>query len=176
MPHLDVVYGMARRLSASEAEAEDLVQETFMRAYRSFGTFELRDYGAKPWLLKILHNAFYTRRSREHRQPSLMDDVDFDRFAGELDAEPLEAVFDGEVDWDQFDEELKVAVESLQPEYRSVLLLWALGDMSYREIAEACDCPMGTVMSRLYRARQQLGQTLAEYAAERNLGTERFDR
>jgi RNA polymerase sigma-70 factor (ECF subfamily) len=174
--HLDAVYGMARRLSADENEADDLVQETFMRAYRAFGRFELREYGAKPWLLKILHNVFYTRRGREHRQPTLLDDADFDHFAGELDAPALEALADGAVDWDQFDQELKESVNALAPEYRSVIVLWALEEMSYREIADVCDCPIGTVMSRLYRARQQLGQRLADYAAERKIATARFSR
>ena len=172
--HLDAVYGMARRLSANESEADDLVQETFMRAYRAFGRFELREYGAKPWLLKILHNVFFTRRNREHRQPTLLDDTDFDHFAGELDSPSLEALSDGKVDWELFDEELKESVNSLGPEYRSVILLWSLEELSYREIAEVCDCPIGTVMSRLYRARQQLGQRLADYAAENRIATERF--
>ena len=77
---------------------------------------------------------------------------------------------------DQFDEELKEAVNSLGPEYRSVILLWSLEELSYREIAEVCDCPIGTVMSRLYRARQQLGQRLADYAVENKIATERFSR
>ena len=116
LPHLDAVYRMARRLSASESEADDLVQETFMRAYRAFGRFELREYGAKPWLLKILHNVFYTRCGQERRQPSLLDDADFDNFADQVMQEPLETLVDGDVNWELFDQELKWAVEELQPD------------------------------------------------------------
>ncbi len=174
MPHLDVVYRVARMLADSEADAEDLVQETFIRAYRAFDRFELREYGAKPWLLRILHNVFYTAKGRQRRSPTLLDDVDFDHFADELNTLGEDPLTLAEMDWEQFDEELKTAVEGLQPEYRSVLLLWAIEGLSYREIAEICDCPIGTVMSRLYRARQLVGRELGEYARERGIRTERF--
>ncbi len=176
MPHLDAVYRMARRLASSEAEAEDLVQETYTRALKGFGQFELREFGAKPWLFKILHNQFYTHAGRSRRQPTLLDDVDFDNFTAELDDAQLDDISADSFDWDSCDEELKHAMEELQPEYRTVLLLWALEDLSYKEIAEVCRCAVGTVMSRLYRARQLLGQKLSTYAQQRNLSTERFKR
>ena len=167
LPHLDAVHRVARSLASSGAEADDLVQETFVRAFRGFGTFELREYGAKPWLLRILHNAFYTLKGKERRQPTLLEDVDFDRFADELDDADVEPVSAGSINWDHFDQELKQAVLELQPEYRAVLLLWAVEGLSYKEIATACDCALGTVMSRLYRARQLLGRKLRPYANER---------
>ncbi len=176
MPHLDALYRIARRLAGSDAEADDLVQETFVRALRAFDSFELRAFGAKPWLFKILHNVFYTRVGRARKQPALLDDVDFDHFAGELDEAQLDQNGIGGIDWENCDQELKHAVEELQPEYRSVLLLWALEGLSYKEIAEVCSCAVGTVMSRLYRARQLVGKKLRGYAAGRNLDTERFDR
>ena len=73
------------------------------------------------------------------------------------------------IDWDSIDEDLKRAVDSLQPEYRSVLLLWSFEELSYKEIADVCDCAIGTVMSRLYRARQLLAKRLSAYAASRNV-------
>ena len=166
---------MARRLAGTEAEAEDLVQETYTRALRAFGQFELREFGAKPWLFKILHNVFYTYTGRARRQPTLLDDVDFDNFSAELDNAQLDDGSAPAIDWDNCDEELKHAIDELQPEYRTVLLLWALEDLSYKEIADVCRCAIGTVMSRLYRARQLLGTRLRDYARERNLSTERFD-
>jgi RNA polymerase sigma-70 factor (ECF subfamily) len=169
LPHLDLVYRIAFKLAGSPHEAEDLVQETFFRAYRSFGQFELREYGAKPWLLKILHNAFFTRRGQQNRAPSLMEDLSLDDFAAELEGKPFDTLVPGQMDWENFDDELKGAVESLAPEYRSVLLLWALGDLSYKEIAQVLGCALGTVMSRLYRARRQLSQVLAEYAIQRGI-------
>jgi len=167
--HAELAYRLALRLTGSAHEAEDLVQDTFLRAYRAFDRFELREYGAKPWLLKILHHVFCTRWGRAAREPTLLQDVDFDDFAAELEREPLPQLAAGQIDWDGFDEELKTAVGRLPPEYRSVLLLWALGELTYKEISTVLGCAMGTVMSRLYRARQMLGQSLAEYAKGRGL-------
>lgn len=175
LPHLDAVYRMARVLVSGEAEADDLVQETFVRAFRAFDRFELREYGPRPWLLRILYNVFCTAKGKQRREPTLLDDVDFDHFADELERAPTEPVTAEAINWEYFDEELKSAVERLQPEYRGVLLLWAIEELSYKEIAEVCGCALGTVMSRLYRARQLLGQRLQEYARERKLSTERFD-
>lgn len=169
LPHLDVVYRVAVKLSGKAAEADDLVQETFLRAYRSFGSFELREYGAKPWLLKILHNVFFTRRGQEQRGPSLLEDVGVDDVAAGEMVEPIGPLGIGEMNWEGFDEELKHAVEKLAPEYRSVITLWALGDLSYKEIADVLDVALGTVMSRLYRARKQLTETLKGYAERRGI-------
>jgi RNA polymerase sigma-70 factor (ECF subfamily) len=169
LPHLDTVYRMARRLTGSDTEADDLVQETFLRAYRGFETFQLRQYGAKPWLLKILHNVFYTRVGREARQPGTADQIDFDEVAENQRAGGIEIDIT-DLNWDAFDQELKGAINTLSPEHREVLLLWALEGFSYKEIAEVCGCAIGTVMSRLYRARQQVSEKLAGYAKDRGLG------
>jgi RNA polymerase sigma-70 factor (ECF subfamily) len=172
LPHLEAMYRLARRLAGNEAEADDLVQEALLRAYRAFGRFELRDYGAKPWLLKILHNVFYTRRGREAKQPALLDEVDIDHFAGGrvpgASAKPSDERSADNIDWEFMDEEIVRAVDTLSPEYRTVLLLWAMEGLSYKEIADVCDCAIGTVMSRLHRARQALSGKLAHYAQGRN--------
>ncbi len=168
LPHLDSVFRTARRLTGNETEADDLVQETFIRAFKAFDRFEFREHGVRPWLLKILHNAFYTHLGKMRRRPTLLDDVSFDQFAAELETLPDEMGIDN-IAWDAIDEQLKRAVDGLQPEYRVVLLLWSFEDLSYKEIAEVCGCPVGTVMSRLYRARQLLGETLAGYAERENV-------
>ncbi len=167
--HLDLVYRMALKLTGDSHEAEDLVQETFLRAHKAFEKFELRDYGAKPWLLRILHNVFYTRCGATGRGPTLIDDLSLDDIAAELEQVPMHSIATGEVNWELFDGELKAAILGLAPEYRSVLILWALGDLSYKEIAGVLGCALGTVMSRLFRARQQLGESLSQFAAERGL-------
>ena len=176
LPHLDSVHRMARVLASDAAEADDLVQEAYVRAFRAFRRFELREYGARPWLLRILHNVFYTMKGRQRREPTLLDDVDFDHFSEELAEAASEPLFADDVDWDRFDDEVKRAVVQLQPEYRSVLLLWALEGLTYKEIACVCQCALGTVMSRLYRARQLAGRELREYAHQRKLSTDRFTR
>lgn len=167
--HLDLVYRVAMKLTGDPHEAEDLVQETFLRAHASYASFELREYGARPWLLKILQNAFFTRCAQAKRAPSLLEDLSLDNIATDLDQNPLPTFPPGTVDWDQFDEELKLAVLALSPKYRSVIVLWALGDLTYKEIAETLGCAMGTVMSRLYRARQKLGKELSVFAAGRGI-------
>ncbi len=169
--HMDLVYRMAVKLTGDLHEAEDLVQETFLRAHRAFEKFELREYGAKPWLLRILHNVFYTRCGQANRAPSLMEDLSLDDIAVELEQHPLPAFSMEDSHWDGFEEELKSAVLCLAPEYRSVIVLWALGELSYKEIAKALRCPIGTVMSRLYRARQQLGAMLKDFAEARRITT-----
>lgn len=167
--HLDIVYRMAVKLTGDPSEAEDLVQDTFLRAHRSFAKFELREYGAKPWLLKILHNAFYSRRTKSARAPTLFDDLSFDDLASELRPDTDWLSVGEVVNWDQFDDELRSALLALSPEYREVIVLWALADLSYQEIADAIGCAIGTVMSRLYRARKKLSEQLCEFAADRRL-------
>lgn len=181
LPHLDSVYRLARSLSGTEAEADDLLQETFIRAYQAFEGFELRDYGAKPWLFRILYNAFYTLKGRQRRQPATVGDVDFDHFAhgsgGQEDANPtggaIGALSWEHLDWEHFDEEVKSAVAQLQPEFRTVLLLWSVEGLSYKEIAQVCDCALGTVMSRLFRARRVMAKQLDEYARARRWPSKR---
>ena len=166
MEHLDMLYRMARRLTRDEASAEDLVQETYLRALRSYESFDLKEFGIRPWLLRILHNLHASRYKREKLQPQALDEEQL------LSAAP--AGGDGQAPptanlWDGMDQELVTAVNELPDEYRTVLMLWAIEELSYKEIAEAVDVPIGTVMSRLYRARQRLSEQLRGMAAEQGL-------
>lgn len=175
LPHIDAVFRLGRALAGTQQDAEDLVQETYVRAFQAFGKFELREYGAKPWLFRILYNTFYTHRTKRRREPALLGDGELD-FLGDRSNRPsLPESLPGHVDWEQFDEEVKLAVDRLQPEYRSALLLWSIEGLTYREIAEVCDCALGTVMSRLYRARRLLASSLADYARDRKWPLERFE-
>ena len=99
-------------------------------------------------------------------KPGTADQIDFDEVA---ENQQPSAVDIADLNWDAFDQELKAAVNTLSPDYREVLLLWALEGLSYKEIAEVCGCAIGTVMSRLYRARQQVSEKLAVYAKDRGL-------
>lgn len=168
MVELDAVHRMAFHLARESEEASDLVQETYLRAFRAEQTFELRDRGIRPWLFKILHNVFYTRLGKQRRQPTIMDDMQFDNAAGELD-HPAPAWDLASLDWDQVDQRLKRAISDLDPRYRDVLLLWAVEGLKYREVADVLDVPLGTVMSRLYRARALLSERLADLAAENGI-------
>jgi RNA polymerase sigma-70 factor (ECF subfamily) len=164
LPHLDVVYRVARRLSGSEHEAEDLVQETYLKAYRAFANFEVRSYGVRPWLLKILNNTFLNRRAREKRAPKSTDQQTLEETQA-VDA----SVAPPDLDYEHLDAEVKQALDGLAPEFRSVVLLWATMELSYQEIADILDVPIGTVMSRLHRARRQLTGDLETYAREQRV-------
>lgn len=174
LPHLDAVYRLARALAGSEAEADDLVQETFVRAFQGFAGFELREYGARPWLLRILHNAFYSLKARERRLPISLETVDAERALDPGSEDAVEPGLDT-LNWEHFDQEIKGAVDKLPADYRAALLLWSIEGYTYKEIADICDCALGTVMSRLYRARRLMIRHLRDYARERQWPTERFE-
>ncbi len=169
LPHLDTVYRVALRLARNEHEAEDLAQETYLKAYKAFGRFEMREHGIRPWLLRILHNTFLNRVSRSKRAPRATDQQSLDQVHSEvLDrAQTLEPPM---LDYENLDSEVKEALGRLSPDFRLVLSLWATMDFSYKQIAEILDVPIGTVMSRLHRARQQLVSELRDYARENRLG------
>jgi RNA polymerase sigma-70 factor (ECF subfamily) len=192
LAELDTLYRVANRLTRNPERAGDLVQETYLRAFRSRDGFDLQEHGMRPWLLRILRNLHLSRAEREKRQPVAVDGEALDSLnaAGPVDnvgrtdggngsgrgpdaaAEALDAALEtGTTPWlglnpDHLDERLKRALENLQEEYQLVLLLWAVEELSYKEIAEVLDVPIGTVMSRLHRARQKLAAQLKEYAME----------
>ncbi|MGE3180779.1 MAG: sigma-70 family RNA polymerase sigma factor [Phycisphaerae bacterium] len=168
LPHLDAVYRFARRLSGDENEAHDLVQETYLKAYKAFEKFELREFGVKPWLLKILHNAFLNRQAKIKRSPFAADQQALD----EMHADESRTYSDeiSQLSLDDLDEEVKTALERLTPEFRAIILLWGTMEFSYQEIADILGIPIGTVMSRLHRARSQLLHALRDYAREQRLG------
>lgn len=157
LPHLETVYRVARRLSRNDHEAEDLTQETMLKAYRAFSGFEMREFGIKPWLLRILNNTFLNRRAKLKNAPRAVDREVLEQTAAADDA-------DIRLDFEKLDAEVKDALERLAPEFRTAILLWGTMEFSYQEIAEILDVPIGTVMSRLHRARRQLAQTLKDYA------------
>jgi len=165
---LDAVYRLAWHLARNPDEAAELAQETYLKALGAEDRFELRSFGIRPWLFRILHNCFYTRIGKRQREPTLAEDLSHESVPSELDHPP--PAWDlASLDWEQVDERLKAAIEDLGVPYREVLLLWAVEGLKYKEIAEALDIPLGTVMSRLYRARQTLSRQLGEYAAEQGI-------
>lgn len=160
LEHLDTLYRMACRLTRNPAAAEDLVQETYLRAIRSREGFQLEQFGIRPWLLRILYNLHFSRSAREKKQPRAIDDE-------LLQATPTAATGESPINpasYDAMDEQIVHALDALPAEYRTVLLLWAVEEFSYKEIADALDIPIGTVMSRLHRARQKLSDVLKDYA------------
>jgi RNA polymerase sigma-70 factor (ECF subfamily) len=169
LPMLPSLYGAAIRLTRNAADAEDLVQEAVLRAYRGFGGFQ-EGTNLKAWLYRILTNSYINTYRKKQRQPQTVegpDDVEewylYDRLGGRnVEGSAEEAVLDRIPD-----QAVKDAVESLPERYRLPVLLADVEGFSYKEIAEIMDTPIGTVMSRLHRGRKALEKALWDTAKER---------
>jgi len=158
--HLDAMYRVALRLTGNPADAEDLVQEAMLRAYRSWDRFTLGT-NAKGWLLTILRNLFINEYRRRRRHPETVDLDTIEPFAvfENVPEDPQGAFFDRIVD----DEVLR-ALDELPEVFREAVMLSDVEGLSYEEIAKVLDVPVGTVKSRLYRGRRMLQAKLYEYA------------
>ena len=159
--HLDALYRVALRLTNNASDADDLVQETMLKAYKAWDQYE-QGTNAKGWLLTILRHAFINEYRRRTRHPENVDLDTIEPFAvfGEIqDDDPQGAFFDKIVD----DEVLR-AIDQLPEAFRETLVLSDVESMSYQEIAKILEIPVGTVKSRLFRARQMLQAKLYDYA------------
>ena len=171
--HMDALYRAALRMTRDPVDAEDLVQETYLKATRSVARYR-EGAGTRAWLFRILTNAYIDRYRQRRRSPEEVQLLEggglYDLFLESRDPATLAAAApwtEGELDEflkDVVSDEVKAALESLPPAFRLVLILRDVEGFSYREIAEITGVPVGTVMSRLFRARRALQQRLARYA------------
>ena len=171
LPLLSSLYGAALRLTRNPADAEDLVQETYLRAFRGFGGFQ-EGTNLKAWLYRILTNSFINTYRKKQREPQLVegpDDIDEWYLFDKLGARSVEPSAEVEVLDKIPDESVKAALESLPENFRLPVLLADVEGFSYKEIAEIMDTPVGTVMSRLHRGRKALQKALWDTAKERGL-------
>jgi len=173
MPYMDQLYSAAMRMTRNPADAEDLVQETYLRAYRGFGGFK-EGTNLKAWLYRILTNTYiniYRAKKRRPQESELDDSEDFVlyRRIGGLEAAEAERTPESEVLDAMPDDMVKQALEALPEQFRMAVLLADVEGFSYKEIAEITDVPVGTVMSRLHRGRRQLQKRLFDFAKERGL-------
>ena len=180
--HLDAVYRMAMHLTRRPDEADDLVQEVYVRAMRPHTIERFHDNsregggGMRAWLFAITHNVFYSKLKKDARRPTAVEEF-YDESATEGPPDEPPPLWDGQqLDWEHVDERLKKIIHDLKPEYREVLLMWGVEGLKYREIATILGVPIGTVMSRLHRARKLLADALlADEKAAESLGI-RHDR
>lgn len=179
LEHLDAVHRMAMHLARDPDLAEDLVQETYLKAFRSADTFkepspsavapgteQTQSGGMRPWLFTILHHTFYSRVKRDGRAPMPVDDFHDADERARIPDQPPPAWDLASLDWEHVDGRLKAAIDALPPDQRDVLLLWGVEGMKYREIADVTGVPIGTVMSRLHRARKTLAESMEAFAGE----------
>lgn len=166
MPHLDAMYNFALKLTGDEDDAQDLVQDTCLKAYRFVNSFEPGTY-AKAWLFRILKNSFINDYRKKSRGPSK---VEFEwveqSISGEDEAaEPAYyADLQAETVNDMLGDEITAALQSLPVDFRMIIILCDLEEFSYEEMAKILDIPIGTVRSRLHRARAALKTKLVHYA------------
>lgn len=166
LEHMDALYASALRLTRSPKDAEDLVQDTYLKAFRFFDSFE-RGTNIKAWLFKILTNTFINKYRRRVKEKEMADapaeDVMLDRF---VSADQVRALQDPETDFFSklLSDEVVEALDQVPVDFRMVVILADIQDFSYKEIAEIVGCPVGTVMSRLFRGRRILQKHLYEYA------------
>jgi len=162
--HLDALFGLALRLTGGdEPRAEDLVQDAILKAFRSWGSFQAGT-NCRAWLMTILRNTFINEFRRQKKRPA---QVDFEQaaerptFEGLFEADPEGHIFDRIMD-----DEVIGAIDELPEEFRVTVVLADLEGLSYQEVSELMGIPVGTVKSRLFRARKRLQERLYDYAVE----------
>ena len=173
MPFMDQLYSHALRLTKNSSDAEDLVQETYLKGYRAFSSFK-EGTNLRAWLFRILTNSFinnYRKKQRGFEEEDFdeIDDMYLHRRLGSIQNSTLGMSAEDMLFERLTEDEIKDAVENLPTQYREVVLLADVQGFSYKEIAEILEIPNGTVMSRLHRGRTKLQKALLEFASKRGL-------
>lgn len=172
LEHIDLLYAVALRLTRNPADAEDLTQNTFVKALRFHDKFKEGTY-IKAWLLTILRNTFINEYRRKSRRPIEVELSGLEAAPDSLpDAETTFKLNHGQREdlLELVDDPVRKAVEELPDDFREAVIMADLEDMSYKEIADIMKCPLGTVMSRLYRGRKLLRDALEDYARGHGVG------
>ncbi len=166
LPQIDALYNFAYHLTYSEEDANDLVQEAYMKAYRFINNYEVGT-NAKAWLFRILKNAFINDYRKKNKQPTKVDYEEIVNFHNEEDTNF--SSYD-DLRTEMFDkmmgDEVTIAINSLPVDFRTVILLCDIEGFTYEEISKIINVPIGTVRSRLFRSRNMLKEKLKEYAAQ----------
>ncbi|HEY5534532.1 MAG TPA: sigma-70 family RNA polymerase sigma factor [Ignavibacteria bacterium] len=173
MPHMNLLHNYAFKMTGNELDADDLVQDTYLRAFRFFHKFE-KGTNCKAWLFRIMKNLFINDYRKNQKQPNKVDYDEIENFfetikSDKLDSNDLqEKIFSN-----LLDDELTEALNSMQDDFKTVVILCDIEGLSYEEIADFVKCPIGTVRSRLHRGRKMLQQKLLEYAKTKGYDVEK---
>jgi len=169
LPHMDVLYNYALRTTGNQDDAQDLLQETFLKAFRFWDKYE-KGTNIRAWLFRIMKNSYINRYRKETKEPDKVDYGDIENFYNTIRAEytdtnDLQEKLFGNL----LGDEVARALESLPEDFRTVVILCDIEGMTYEEIAEFIERPIGTVRSRLHRGRKLLQTKLFEYARKQGI-------
>jgi len=172
MPHIDSMYNFGYRLTFDEDDAKDLVQDTYLKAYRFINSFE-QGTNAKAWLFRILKNSFINEYRKKSKQPTKVDYQEVETYYNSDDVH-YQSTSDlrAESVKDMLGDEISNALNSLAVDFRTVIILCDLEGFTYEEMAKILDIPIGTVRSRLHRARNLLKEKLQGYAQNMGYNTD----
>jgi len=167
MPHMNALYNFALRMTGDPDDADDLVQETYLKAFRFFDKFE-KGTNCKAWLFRILKNSYINDYRKSSKEPSKVDYEDIENFYENIKSSDVKSSHLTEDVYNNLlDDEVSAAISSLPEDFRTVIILSDIEGFTYEEIADFVDVPIGTVRSRLHRARKMLYVRLHKYAQER---------
>lgn len=167
LPHMNALYNFALRMTGDPDDADDLVQETFLKAFRFFDKFE-KGTNCKAWLFRILKNSYINDYRKQSKEPNKVDYEDIENFYENIKSSDVKSShLEEDVFNNLLDDNISAAISSLPEDFRTVIILSDIEGFTYEEIADFVDCPIGTVRSRLHRARKMLYARLLKYAQEK---------
>ncbi|MEK7250377.1 MAG: sigma-70 family RNA polymerase sigma factor [Bacteroidota bacterium] len=174
LPHMDFLYNYALRMTYNAADAEDLVQETFLKAFRFWDSYE-KGTNIRAWLFRIMKNAYINRYRKEKKEPETVEYQEVENFYNNVrgsaaeSSDLQEAVFSN-----LLEDEVSRAIVELPDDFRTVVILCDIEELTYEEVAAFVDCPVGTIRSRLHRGRKLLRARLLGYAKKRGYVEEKM--
>lgn len=167
LPHMDALYNFALRMTGDSDDANDLVQDTFLKAFRFFDKFE-KGTNCKAWLFRIMKNTFINTYRKKTKEPDKVDYEEVENFYENIKASSTDSAhLEKEIYENLLDDDISSAIASLPDDFKTVIILSDIEGFTYDEIADFTDCPVGTVRSRLHRARKMLFAKLHKYASEK---------
>ncbi|MFH0990887.1 MAG: sigma-70 family RNA polymerase sigma factor [bacterium] len=169
LPHMDVLYNFALRTTGNNDDAKDLLQETYLKAYRFWDKYE-KGTNIRAWLFRIMKNSYINRYRKETKEPDTVDYDAIENFYHSIRSESTDPNdLQEKIFGNLLGDEVAKALESLPDDFRTVVILSDIEGLTYEEIAEFVECPIGTVRSRLHRGRKLLQAKLYAYAKKQGL-------
>ncbi|MDP2884274.1 MAG: sigma-70 family RNA polymerase sigma factor [Ignavibacteria bacterium] len=169
LPHMDVLYNFALRTTGNQDDAHDLLQETYLKAYRFWDKYE-KGTNIRAWLFRIMKNSYINRYRKETKEPDKVDYDDIENFYNTIRAESTDPNdLQKQLYGNLLGDEVTKALQGLPDDFRTVVILCDIEGLTYEEIAEFVECPIGTVRSRLHRGRKLLQAELIEYAKQQGM-------